>query len=75
ALCGASGLKVACIDQNAPNAPAPTDERTTAISYGSREILKEAGIWEFCAPHACPIRDIRILDGAGSRVLLNFLSE
>ena len=70
-LLGPLGLKIACIDQNDPNAK-PKDERTTAISYGSRKILERAGIWEHLnAP--CAIRDIQILDG-NSPVLLEFLS-
>jgi 2-octaprenyl-6-methoxyphenol hydroxylase len=75
AFLGASGLKTLCIDQFDPKAQMAKDERTTAVSFGSRRILEEAGVWEACAPYACPIRDIRILDGPGSRVLLNFLSR
>lgn len=75
AFLGAGGLKTILIDQTAPEAQIKADERTTAVSYGSRRILEEAGVWEACAPAACPISDIRILDGQGSRVLLNFLSD
>lgn len=75
AFCGEMGYTVVCIDQLDPQSAIKNDERTTAISYGSRLILEEAGVWEDCAPHACPIRDIRILDGRDSGVLLNFLSE
>ncbi|MCD8571633.1 MAG: UbiH/UbiF/VisC/COQ6 family ubiquinone biosynthesis hydroxylase [Alphaproteobacteria bacterium] len=72
---GRGRLDVICIDQFDPKAQIKADERTTAVSFGSRKILEQAGVWESCAPEACPIRDIRILDGQGSRVLLNFLSE
>lgn len=72
---GALSYDVLCIDQIDPKVAIKRDERTMAISYGSRLILEEAGIWQDCAPHACPIRDIRILDGAQSRVLLSFLAE
>ncbi|GJL85747.1 MAG: 2-octaprenyl-3-methyl-6-methoxy-1,4-benzoquinol hydroxylase [Micavibrio sp.] len=72
-LLGDSGLSVACIDQADPEQQIKTDGRTTAVSYGSRKILEEAGIWDDLDQQACPIDDIRILDGA-SPVLLNFLS-
>lgn len=72
-LLGKSGLHVICLDQ----APKPSgknkDLRTTAISFGSRQILECAGIWENLPAEACPIDDIQILDGKSS-VLLNFLS-
>ncbi len=68
-----SSLRVACIDQADPEQQIKTDGRTTAVSYGSRKILDEAGIWSDLEAGACPIDDIRILDGA-SPLLLNFLS-
>ena len=73
-LLGKAGIKTACIDQ-APVAASPSaDLRTTAVSFGSRKILIEAGIWDSLVDRACPIDDIRILDGASS-VLLNFLKS
>ncbi len=69
----AAGLKIACIDGQDPQKQIREDARTTAISYGSAKILEEAGIWAALEGKACPIEDIRILDGA-SPVLLNFLS-
>lgn len=75
AFLGMAGLKTALVDQFDPAAQIKADERTTAVSYGSRAILEAAGVWAACEAEACPIRDIRILDGQGSRVLLNFLSD
>lgn len=75
ALCGAAGLSVVCIDKVDPAVQMKRDERTMAVSYGSHLILKEAGLWEACLPEACPIQDIRILDGRDSPVFLNFLSD
>ncbi len=71
-----SGVPVAVIDRDDPEQQADEsfDGRTMAISYGSRKVLEAAGIWKNLEQLACPIRDIRILDG-GSPVLLNFLSD
>lgn len=68
------GLRVACIDRDAPEAQLQNDERTTAISYGSAQILKRAGVWPPLEEAGCPIEDIEILDG-DSPVLLRFLSN
>lgn len=75
ALLGKAGFSVICIDRDSPEARQDKDLRTTAISYGSSTILEKAGIWERLAGKGCPIRDIRILDGPGSPVYLNFLSS
>lgn len=75
ALCGAGGLSVLCVDQVDPAVQMKRDERTMAVSYGSHLILKKAGLWDSCAPEACPIKDIRILDGRDSPLFLNFLSD
>ncbi|MCB1562445.1 MAG: UbiH/UbiF/VisC/COQ6 family ubiquinone biosynthesis hydroxylase [Alphaproteobacteria bacterium] len=72
-LLGQQGLRVICLDQADPKKSSENDLRTTAISYGSRKILDQAGIWPLIT-EACPIDDIRILDGR-SPLLLNFLSE
>lgn len=67
------GLRVACIDRDAPQDQLAMDERTTAISYGSAQILKRAEVWDDLEREGCPIEDIEILDG-NSPVLLQFLS-
>jgi 2-octaprenyl-6-methoxyphenol hydroxylase len=71
-LAGQSGLKIICLDQAAPMQGG--DLRTTAISYGSRKILEEAGIWKNLSTVPCPIEDIKILDG-DSPILLDFLKS
>ncbi|MCI0435257.1 MAG: FAD-dependent monooxygenase, partial [Gemmatimonadetes bacterium] len=38
------------------------DERTTALSNGSRRILASLGLWETLAPQAAPIRRIHVSD-------------
>lgn len=39
------------------------DLRTTALSFASRQILENIGVWPLLADEACPIHDIRIADG------------
>jgi len=72
-LLGQCGIKTACIDQLDPKAKT-TDLRTTAISYGSSQILTRAGIWGDMLKKASAIEDIQILDG-DSPLLLQFLSS
>ena len=69
-----NGFQVLCLDQNNLETPAPSDERTTAISYGSHLLLKKIGIWQAVEKDACPIQDIHITDGA-SPLLLQFEIE
>lgn len=71
---GHAGMRVAVIEAAPPVAKQSRDLRTTAISYGSRAVLERAGVWGALEAGACPIEDIRILDG-DSPVLLDFLSE
>ena len=66
-------LTIACLDRESVEHHLQNDSRTTAISYGSGQILERAGIWNALEPLGCPIRDIRILDG-DTPVLLQFLS-
>lgn len=73
-LLGRAGVRTVCIDQAPAQIQSGGDLRTTAISYGSQKILDEAGIWAALESIACPIKDIRILDGS-SPVLLTFLSS
>ncbi|MFG1464849.1 UbiH/UbiF family hydroxylase [Xanthobacter sp. DSM 24535] len=39
------------------------DHRTTALLEGSIQILADFGVWDDLAPHAAPLRDLRIVDG------------
>lgn len=69
ALLGTAGIDVVCIDRDTPESQlqAAFDGRTTAISYGSRQVLEAAGLWDDLAEAgdgACPIETIHILDGA-----------
>lgn len=42
--------------------PAPADARTTALLDGSVAMLQEAGLWAELAPHAAPLKSLRIAD-------------
>ncbi len=70
---GQAGVKAACIDIGSTDLARGTDLRTTAISFGSQQILEQAGIWQNLPESPCPINDIQIFDGS-SPLLLNFLS-
>ncbi len=66
---GASGLVAALalatggndVTLIAPDRPA--DARTTALMDGSVNALKALGVWDRLAPHAAPLRIMRVLDG------------
>lgn len=45
--------------------PALTDNRTTALLAGSVTALDTLGVWPLCAPHAAPLRIMRIVDDTG----------
>jgi 2-octaprenyl-6-methoxyphenol hydroxylase len=63
--CAAAGIEVAVIDREDPAKfrDAAFDGRTTAIAYGSQQVLQGIGVWEKLAPYAEPIREIRVVDG------------
>jgi 2-octaprenyl-6-methoxyphenol hydroxylase len=58
------GLKVAVVEAIAPDsASQPSfDERTTALSNGSRRILETLGVWAGVEASATPIRKIHVSD-------------
>ncbi|MGC1521893.1 MAG: FAD-dependent oxidoreductase, partial [Steroidobacteraceae bacterium] len=58
------GLKVAVVEAVPPDsASQPSfDERTTALSNGSRRILETLGVWSGVQTQATPIRKIHISD-------------
>lgn len=75
---GESGLSTALIDRVplASLAEAGFDGRTTALAYTSQHLFAALGLWDDVAPHAEPIRDIRISDaghdGRASPFFLHF---
>ncbi len=65
------GFSVAVIDHLDPKTAqsAAFDGRTTALSHGATQILKDAGVWQKLSKNAEPILDIDIIDSASPRVL------
>lgn len=63
-LLAGQGWTIACIDRENPDIQTGKnyDIRTTAISWGSRNVLRHAGVWPDLEGRAEPIRDILILD-------------
>ncbi|MBV8538938.1 MAG: UbiH/UbiF/VisC/COQ6 family ubiquinone biosynthesis hydroxylase [Alphaproteobacteria bacterium] len=63
---GSAGLAVTVVDRERPARAADDafDGRASAIAWGSAQVLRGLGLWEHLAPHAEPIRDIRVSDGA-----------
>ncbi|WP_373354181.1 FAD-dependent monooxygenase [Pseudoroseicyclus sp. CXY001] len=74
---GAAGYSVTLVDP-AP-ADAPIDHRSTAFLQPARALLEEAGIWAHLAPHATPLRIMRLVDAGGPtpepRVVADFDSR
>jgi 2-octaprenyl-6-methoxyphenol hydroxylase len=63
--CAAAGIETVVIDREDPAKfrDAAYDGRTTAIAYGSQQVLKGIGVWDALSAHAEPIRAIRVADG------------
>ncbi|MBI1206659.1 MAG: 2-octaprenyl-6-methoxyphenyl hydroxylase [Azospirillum sp.] len=61
---GSAGVPVICIDRDSPalQSGSDFDIRTTAIAYGSRQILAGAGVWPYLDAEAGPILEIRVAD-------------
>jgi 2-octaprenyl-6-methoxyphenol hydroxylase len=76
ALLASHGISTVCIDQDDPQKTLHQefDGRTTAISYGSRQVLMAAGAWSALEKEACAIKDIKITE-SGSPTLLRFLAQ
>jgi 2-octaprenyl-6-methoxyphenol hydroxylase len=55
-------------------AEAKFDGRSSAIAYGSKQVLAAIGAWRDLEAHAAPIREIRVSDG-GWRPLLHSAHE
>jgi 2-octaprenyl-6-methoxyphenol hydroxylase len=70
----AAGFRVLCVDPvpaaTAEGAPG-ADLRSTAFLLPAVRLLERAGVWDVLAPHAAPLRVMRILDAGGreNRVL------
>jgi 2-octaprenyl-6-methoxyphenol hydroxylase len=69
--CADAGLEVAVIDREDPATVVaePFDGRTTAVAYGSMQVLDGIGLWPLLAKSAEPILEIRVADAASSLFL------
>jgi 2-octaprenyl-6-methoxyphenol hydroxylase len=78
AALGSAGLAVAIVDAEAPAAmtAAAFDGRSSAIAFGSQQVLAGIGAWAAMAAEAQPILDIRVSDGSAtggaSRLFLHY---
>lgn len=66
---GSAGFRVLIVDPAPPvtDAAAPgADLRTTAFLQPARALLDRAGLWPRLAPHAMPLRIMRIVDAGGA---------
>ena len=74
----ARGWKIVLIEPFAPgNSYQPSyDARSSALSYGARQIYERLGLWQSIAPRAEPIKDIHVSDrGRFSTARLSALEE
>lgn len=62
--CGSAGLATAIVDRETPAAALDPlfDGRSSAIAYGSQQVLEALGLWPAIAAEAEPIREIRVAD-------------
>jgi 2-octaprenyl-6-methoxyphenol hydroxylase len=69
--CADAGLEVAVVDREDPATivAEPFDGRTTAVAYGSMQVLDGIGLWPLLAKSAEPILEIRVADAASSLFL------
>ena len=58
-----AGIASAVIEERAAGRAAAKDGRTSAIAYGSAQVLRGLGIWPRLEPVAEPILEIRVSDG------------
>ncbi|MDY0871575.1 UbiH/UbiF/VisC/COQ6 family ubiquinone biosynthesis hydroxylase [Dongia rigui] len=65
AALGGAGIPVTLVEsEKLPDITAETfDGRSSAIAYGSQQVLSGIGAWDYIAAAAEPIRDIRVSDG------------
>ncbi|MEO1000390.1 MAG: UbiH/UbiF family hydroxylase [Pseudomonadota bacterium] len=64
----AQGRRALCVDAAPPvteEGAEGSDLRSTALLMPAIRLLEEAGVWEKLAPHAAPLRVMRIIDAGG----------
>jgi 2-octaprenyl-6-methoxyphenol hydroxylase len=60
-----NGAQAVCAGPPFNPDPARPDTRTTALLRGSVQLLKNIGVWPYCAAEAAPLDAIRIIDDTG----------
>lgn len=70
-LLAQNNIRVLCLDKKdeKKEKTSPFYQRTTAISYGSSQLLRVINLWDKIEKFACPIKTIDIKDGAPSSLL------
>lgn len=65
AALGGAGVPTVLVEaEKLPDMAGETfDGRSSAIAYGSQQVLHGIGAWDYLAAHAEPIHDIRVSDG------------
>ncbi|MEZ5832452.1 MAG: UbiH/UbiF/VisC/COQ6 family ubiquinone biosynthesis hydroxylase [Dongiaceae bacterium] len=63
--CAEGGIRTIVVEAESAEALSGRnyDGRSSAIAYGSQQVLQAIGAWDAIAPHAQPILDIRVTDG------------
>src|SRR5882724_13706770 len=56
-------------------AEAKFDGRSSAIAYGSKQVLAATGVWRYLEADAAPIREIRVSDGGWRETALRAAHE
>jgi 2-octaprenyl-6-methoxyphenol hydroxylase len=71
--CASAGIEVVVIDRDDPQTMLGErfDGRTTAIAWGSQQVLQAIGLWPLVADAAEPIQEIRVADD-GSPLFLHY---
>lgn len=67
---GGAGFDVVCVDPTAPITERDaegSDLRTTALLQPAHALLERCGLWERLAPHAAPLKIMRIVDAGGAQ--------
>jgi 2-octaprenyl-6-methoxyphenol hydroxylase len=71
--CASAGVRVIVVDREKPATmlAEPFDGRSSAIAFGSKQVLAALGIWSAVEADAQPILDIRVVD-QGSPLFLHY---
>jgi 2-octaprenyl-6-methoxyphenol hydroxylase len=74
----ARGFRTICVDAAPPAAAAEAegaDLRSTALLLPAIDLLARAGLWESLAPHAAPLRVMRLADAGGPTAALRTVAD